>query len=736
MNQILDGFVARQRELWPLADKNFSALEKARTKTLRLGDETVLVQFNPDRIISSAAKTDKASLSKRPCFLCPAHRFPEQIYLPVITPQAHSYDLLLNPFPIFPNHLVIALSEHRDQGLDGRLEDLLFLADFFKGYTFFYNGPSCGASAPDHHHFQGLPSGIMPLEKRVKERRGSYEELSRYGSARLYRNGGFYRGIYLIEADDASDADQLYRRLMASLPIEEGESEPRINAIAFAGEKCRYQLLVVLRKCHRSHHFYAEGKEHLLMSPGCADMTGYFITPQEEDFNKLDEVMLAQMVDEIIVPVPVEQDLLAALQRQEQQISVGILSAPEILFELGDGKLRRATLEDGMVCCDGKKAPSLRYNAPDRRKDGVLEPFFHLHKVKIGKGFHWEQEETQVFAGDLEIIVEDGCLTAVNHLPVEDYLLSVIASEMSATAPLEFLKAHAVISRSWVLNVKQGRTSCGVERILSELPWEKEYERWYGGGAHKRYDVCADDHCQRYQGLTRPGSGGGIAENVRRAVKETAGQVLLFDGQICDARFHKCCGGKTERFSVCWEDEDKAYLQAVEDPWCAQADAKVLHEVLNDYDEATRDWYEWEECYSREELTALIQEKSGYETGLLQYIKLMEKGSSGRWYKIALCGEKRSLIVGKELEIRRLLSRSHLKSSAFELEYRDAHGRPVALQLDEEGNLQNDWASLCIKGRGWGHGVGLCQIGAAVMASKGWDYRRILSYYYPETSLK
>lgn len=749
---ILDDFVKRQRELWPMADKNFDALERVRTKTLRLGDTEVSVQFNPDRIISSNARTDKESLSKRPCFLCPEHRFPEQIFLPVITDSARSYDILLNPFPIFPRHLVIALSEHREQGVLERLPDLLFLTRFFDGYSFFYNGPSSGASAPDHHHFQACPEKRMPIENRVREGRGVSVPVARHADACLYHHKEFYRGIFVIEypLGAAADVQPLFRRLMAKLPVEAGESEPRINLISFKDDKKAY-LVIVLRKCHRSHHFYSTGADHLLMSPGCGDMAGCFVTPMQEDFEKLNESLLAEMMDEITVPAELEARLLASFAREGKQLCVGILSAPTIRFELPDGRVRTASYRDGQIEYEGRMHGRLCFEADAgvSSGDAFLPPFFALHEVVIGKGFHWEKKERQVFAGSLEILVEGDCLTAVNHLPVEDYLLSVIASEMSADAPLELLKAHAVISRSWVLRLKQGLSSSGGENLRADLPWERDYERWYGGGSHLLYDVCADDHCQRYQGLTRvlkgewpsPSPCVKVSENVRRAVAETAGQILCADRsdggeEICDTRFYKCCGGRTELFSTCWEERDKPYLVSREDPYCAQAGPEILSRVLNDYDVATRDWYRWEERYPRTEISRLIAEKSGYDIGILQYVKPLESGPSGRLKRVALCGDKRSLIVGKELEIRRLLSPSHLKSSAFDCLYCDGEGRPVTLAISPEGRLDTDWSTLVLRGRGWGHGVGLCQIGAAVMASQGFDYRQILAFYYPESRLK
>jgi hypothetical protein len=309
---LLDDFVQRQRSLWPMADRNFTLLEKARTKELPLGDFQVRVQYNPDRIISTDARTDKASLAKRPCFLCPAHRFPEQIFLPVITREGVFYHILLNPFPIFPRHLVVALAEHEEQGVAERLEDLLFMCDFFPGYSFYYNGPVSGASAPDHHHFQAVPERLMPLENLVRNREGGYKKLAATSHAALYAHEGFYRGIYVIESSSTEQADELFHALLDKLPVEPGESEPRINVIAYydrTEEVGRYVVIVVLRKCHRSHHYFSQGADHLMMSPGCADMAGYFVTPHGEDFEKLDAVLLAEMVDEITVSEELVQQI-------------------------------------------------------------------------------------------------------------------------------------------------------------------------------------------------------------------------------------------------------------------------------------------------------------------------------------------------------------------------------------------------------------------------------------------
>jgi SpoIID/LytB domain protein len=353
--------------------------------------------------------------------------------------------------------------------------------------------------------------------------------------------------------------------------------------------------------------------------------------------------------------------------------------------------------------------------------------------------FHWERKEDQKFAGALKIIVEKDKLTAINVIGVEDYLLSVISSEMSASASEEFLKAHAVISRSWVMaqiaaSVKDRHTVVpegiyGVPALMSHLDSMfcaddlkeeskvHEYVKWYDHDDHKLFDVCADDHCQRYQGLTRA-----TGDTVRKVIDSTWGQTLCYEGKLCDARFSKCCGGMMERFSACWEDKDQPYLQALTDSpgheadgecFCNTTDKEILSQVLNNYDQETTDFYRWTEIYDREALSDLIERRSGVRIGRLISIEPLERGLSGRIIKLKIIGEDKTLIVGKELEIRRILSESHLKSSAFEVRY--------------------DGDTIILDGKGWGHGVGLCQIGAAVMASKGYGYIEILEHYYPGT---
>ena len=343
---------------------------------------------------------------------------------------------------------------------------------------------------------------------------------------------------------------------------------------------------------------------------------------------------------------------------------------------------------------------------------------FTLHGVTIGKGYHWQREEDQTFTGKLNIIKEDNdLLTAVNTLPIEEYLVSVISSEMSATASLEFLKAAAVISRSWVVKqimnkqAKSVKSQGIIDAAYTLITWQDHED-------HTLYDVCADDHCQRYQGITRATN-----PNVRRAVEETCGEVLTYQGEVCDCRFSKCCGGKTEEFATCWQDVDVPYLQALEDRdphdgtiLCDTHDPAILSQVLNNYDQETTDFYRWNVRFTRQELSSLLSRKLGRDFGDIIQLVPLKRGPGGRICQLQIHGTKDSLLIGKELTIRYALSESHLYSSAFEVE-----------QTDD---------SFILHGKGWGHGVGLCQIGAAVMGSKGYNYREILAHYYPGTIIE
>ena len=441
---------------------------------------------------------------------------------------------------------------------------------------------------------------------------------------------------------------------------------------------------------------------------------------------------------------------------QEPVITVGILSGKEIGFSFpkefisSDGiaicGIQQAVYRKGKICWQEKEYDELSFTPQQDTSS-----FFELQDVTIGINFHWERKEVQRFKGELKIIVEDDRLTAINIIPIEDYLTNVISSEMSATASLELLKAHAVISRSWLLNklkVANGKLKVIMHPDntanfeLSTLP--SQLIKWYDHEAHKNFDVCADDHCQRYQGITRTSTPQAI-----EAVFATRGEVLMYEGEICDARFSKCCGGAFEEFQNCWENVKHPYLigqrdsktetrlpdltkEAEADKWirtsptafCNTHNKQVLSQVLNNYDQETTDFYRWRVCYSQQELSELIHKRSGIEFGKIIDLIPVERGTSGRLVRLKIVGTLRTLIIGKELEIRRTLSSSHLYSSAFvvDKEYKE-----------DEKEIPS---RFILTGSGWGHGVGLCQIGAAVMGDQGYKYKEILSHYYPGSAIE
>ena len=441
---------------------------------------------------------------------------------------------------------------------------------------------------------------------------------------------------------------------------------------------------------------------------------------------------------------------------QEPVITVGILSGKEIGFSFpkefisSDGiaicGIQQAVYRKGKICWQEKEYDELSFTPQQDTSS-----FFELQDVTIGINFHWERKEVQRFKGELKIIVEDDRLTAINIIPIEDYFTSVISSEMSATASLELLKAHAVISRSWLLNklkVANGKLKVIMHPDntanfeLSTLP--SQLIKWYDHEAHKNFDVCADDHCQRYQGITRTSTPQAI-----EAVFATRGEVLMYEEEICDARFSKCCGGAFEEFQNCWENVKHPYLigqrdsktetrlpdltkEAEADKWirtspaafCNTHNKQVLSQVLNNYDQETTDFYRWRVCYSQQELSELIHKRSGIEFGKIIDLIPVERGTSGRLVRLKIVGTLRTLIIGKELEIRRTLSSSHLYSSAFvvDKEYKE-----------DEKEIPS---RFILTGSGWGHGVGLCQIGAAVMGEQGYKYKEILSHYYPGSAIE
>lgn len=727
-------FFCDQLSQWPLACANFRALKGVVVKKAEVGGLCTEIHFNPARIISSAAKTDAESLNARKCFLCAENRPAGQSCLKFEGRKGKKYDVLVNPYPIFPEHFVIAADKHVPQTIWKRYVDLLDLAKTWRDCIFFYNGPHCGASAPDHHHFQGARRGMMPLERDIDVLLGSAgaaaappEATLRYidsvQDADLFHYKKFVRGIFVIRSKTAKSSAKLFYRLLDCAPVTEGDDEPRFNFFAYHAHG-EFRTIVIFRTRHRSHHYFSEGPDHLTMSPGCADMAGLLIAPVREEFDRLNSGLLSEMLSEVTLSAEQESGIIGKMTRKQTLVEVGIMSGKTIRFEmLSDGAgIRQASLRGDKIEYDGALYDELFFGE-NTLSSMFAEPAFRLYDVEIGKNFHWEKKEDQVFAGALRIIVDGDALTAVNVIGAEDYLVSVISSEMNHSSPPELLKAHAVISRSWLA------------ARIAERGQEPENDgthgcgniKWYGRTAHSRYDVCADDHCQRYQGLTRA-----IGETVRKAVDATWGEILVYGREICDARYSKCCGGKSEIFPVCWEDTDYPYLKSLPDTpghapdgkvFCDTSDGKILASVLNDYDLATKDFYEWSVSYGRDELSSLVEERSGLGLGRICSLEALERGESGRICRLLLKGSTGSAVVGKELEIRRILSRSHLKSSAFEIEFRDCRS--------EVCGSGDDWTELVLCGRGWGHGVGLCQIGAAVMASEGCDYNEILRHYYP-----
>ena len=743
----IEKFICDQLSVWPMAAENYRNLKKAKTRIVPVGGLNVVLQYNPARKISSEAKLDKKSISERPCFLCPENRPQEQYNIDFEGRKGKRYRITLNPYPIFPSHLVISSTDHTPQSIWHRYPDMLDFVATNRKYACYYNGPESGASAPDHMHFQGCPRGMMPLEKAVDKLLGSarshseLEYLTNLKEAKLYHLNMFTRGIFVLRGATPKSVTKLFYRLLdcASMTLG-GEPEPKFNVISWF-EDNEYRSLVIFRSKHRPHNYFSDGPDHLSMSPGCADMGGVMVAPEESDYEKMTPELLSQVISEVSIGEDDEKALVWRLTRHQETLEVGIMSGQQISFEIisdGNGE-QKVEYSEGKILYNGTLYDQLIFDAKTP-STMFAEPSFILYGVTIGVDFHWERQVTQKFAGRLKFITDGGKVTAVNEIGVEDYLLSVISSEMKSSAGLEFLKAHSVISRSWVMAQIRNRKKSVARSLPGEVPhnvaelvtmldckagegkeesYDTEYIKWFDHDDHKVFDVCADDHCQRYQGLTMA-----VGETVRKAIDQTWGLVLKSGGEICDARFSKCCGGRMELFSTCWEDKDYLYLQALPDtpdekpggdPFCDSTDEKILSQVLNDYDLETKDFYRWTVDYSRNEVSDLIRTRSGIDFGTIQELIPIERGPSGRIKRLRVVGSKREMIIGKELIIRKWLSSSHLKSSAF----------TVIWNGDK----------LTLKGSGWGHGVGLCQIGAAVMASKGYGFQTILGHYYPGSEL-
>ena len=720
-------FFNRQLEKWDDARRRYHDLRNVKTRELVVGASSFHVQWNPARMVSTGASIDKKTLAERPCFLCEQNR-PKEQFKKSIDSQ---YDLLVNPYPILPIHFTIPNVKHVPQLIREAYGEIHKLLEEYPELMVFYNGPKCGASAPDHAHFQAGTSGTLPLQK-------SWKRLSHHLTKIVSLNDDedislieeYPCPAMLIRSRSQYGDEQLFRRLYEAMPLRADEVEPMMNIVSWR-YRDEYLSVVFLRSRHRPDCYYAEGDEQYIISPGALDMAGLFITPRQEDFERLtperalsilaevslDKEELAQLIDRLkTANTQTLNSPFSTLNSKEPNVSVGIVTADKITFTLNQPYVAKGEVITGPQTVEFSEGGILWRGTQYRNltfRPQADDASFELQDVTIGVNFHWERQQAQTFEGTLRIVVEADKIVAINELPVERYLASVISSEMSATASPEFLKAHAVISRSWLLAQieKRRQHENGADNFFSFIKKDDEFIRWYDRDDHTIFDVCADDHCQRYQGIVH-------ARNchVEEAISQTRGQILTYDGEICDARFHKCCGGDTEEFQYCWEDTPKPYLVSVHDPWCNTSDKQILSQVLNDYDQETPDFYHWTVEYTQEQLSELVNRKLKDDFGLITDLIPLERGKSGRIWKLKIVGTKKTFTIGKELEIRRALSESHLLSSAFEVE--------------REGDR------FILHGKGWGHGVGLCQIGAAVMGEQGKTYDEILLFYYRNAKIQ
>lgn len=880
----MQGLIDRQLAGWPEAARRYRDLREVQTKEITIGGMPVRVQYNPARAVSTLARTDAASIAARPCFLCRGNRPQQQVALPFEGCDGRRYEILVNPFPIFPEHFTIPAVDHVPQRIAGRFPDMLRLAEAFPDMTVFYNGPESGASAPDHFHFQMGCKGFLPVETHFGLL--GPKTVMRPGAAAIALTSAYIPGLPVITAPDAESAEAAFLRVLRSLPVSPRTGEPQLNILCWR-EQDIFRVLVIPRKAHRPSCYYAPEGEAVRISPASVDLGGVFIVPVDEDFRRTDAGVLQNIIRETVdtswQPV-IDVGLLTAPElrvRFNQPFSISGIRGQEGLSGDRDNISGEQvfSLQDGMVRWNGKCYGKMEF------RPASAESTFTLHRVKIGINFHWEREEDQVFSGGLTVLPTEEGLTAINSVPVEDYLLSVISSEMNGDAPEEFLKAHAVISRSWLLarptlgggdsetangtaNACKGHSaehsvSGGLPDSVADSSEEcsdngpERIIRWYDREDHTLFDVCADDHCQRYQGLLRAGNA-----NIRLAVEATRGLVLTDgpDGSICDTRFSKCCGGVTERFSACWADEDFPYLQAIRDnaaghrlsrticfgpaedtgimasqlesvptpctetraechsrriasettaktasetsevqrdttyqpdkriaivskpadessadvpdlsdeqtarewilsspeAFCNTADPCLLSTVLNSYDQETADFYRWKVEYTQAGLSDLLRRRSGIDFGDVLELRPLKRGASGRIIELLIRGTLRTVIVGKELEIRRWLSESHLYSSAFVVDtvYEQRPdisetvttgaypvggpvngGHTVDTHMNSETHPTPIPVRFILHGAGWGHGVGLCQIGAAAMSARGCTFDRILAHYFRGSSL-
>ena len=735
MGDALQRFHNRQLERWDVVRKRYAELANVKVKEL----DELKVQYNPARIVSTGANIEKSALMKRRCFLCRENRPEEQFSKQIKIDKEASYELLVNPFPILPEHFTIPLTAHTPQAIYRNFGTIRQLLRCYSRIMVFYNGPLCGASAPDHLHFQAGTSGVVPIQTAWKRLKNTMQViLDNEEGEKLALLTDYVCPVFAIITNNAKTEETYFHRLYRAM--DSGKGEPMMNIVAWKQES-DYITLVFPRSNHRPAAY-----PNPMVSPGALDMAGLIITPREEDFKAMTVEQATAILQEVSITMRTAQDIADRIKKdvhtpvqtplpassitrmaQAPNVKVGIVRAIEINFTLhgnyiakGQTVTGQQTAEycDGAIRWNGTLYKELTFtpaeNGEADSQSGGQPGTFSLENVMIGIGFHWERQQTQTFVGTLHFVVEKDGVTAINELPVEKYIESVITSEMSATSSLELLKAHAIISRSWLMATSRPAT-------------------------HELYDVCADDHCQRYQGITSS-----VNPTVAQAVRETCGQVLAYQGEICDTRYSKCCGGITEEFQYCWENIKKPYLRSVHDPYCNTQDRKILSEVLRDYDQETLDFHDWLVTYTQEELASILQDNLGIDFGHILSLEALERGKSGRISSLRIVGDKAEKTIGKELAIRKALSRTCLYSSAFTV----ATSQKSDTLLGQAGELKNRLlghadktknaypARFILNGKGWGHGVGLCQIGAAVMGAKGIPYDDILKFYYQGTDIE
>ena len=548
-------FFNRQLEMWEDARHRFRDLKHVEVRQL---SDQLKVQFNPARIVSTGAKIDKHTLGERPCFLCERNRPKEQM-----TKQIDDhFQLLVNPFPILPVHFTIPATKHQPQSIYRHYGEMHRLLSLHSELMVFYNGPKCGASAPDHLHFQAGTSGVLPLQTNWQRlSRSLTDVISLNDEEKISVLRDFLVPAFVIISKSEDSDEELFHRLYRSMPMRGDESEPMMNIIAWRkGDE--FISVVIPREKHRPDAYFAEGEAQMMVSPGALDMAGLIITPREEDFSKINLDKATALLRECGISAEKMEAVVSNLKAsaatahehplqllagkgKQPNVNVGIVSGQKIHFSLNKPYLAKGEMvtgeqevafSEGGILWNGNQYSSLTFHPQS------ADASFSLSDVTIGVNFHWERKETQTFLGTLHFVVESDKICAINELPVERYLESVISSEMSATSSLELLKAHAVISRSWLLAQMKKRREVAESgnNFFSFVKKDDRLIRWYDREDHTIFDVCADDHCQRYQGITKETS-----PHVAEAIRQTKGQILMDGDDICDARFSKCCGGVT-----------------------------------------------------------------------------------------------------------------------------------------------------------------------------------------------